>query len=147
MLTQIIASRDAQILFKAGKNREGWFGSNELIAQVNHTIDIFERLTKGNAQGLFLFDNAPSHQKRAADALSAKGMGKSEFSFRLDFFRPNLLYVQILKMDGHSIVMVHACEMAPSQLVNANNSTFPFTIRRCLVGLRSTHEAIKNGVY
>jgi len=58
-----MASRDMQILFKAGKNREGWFGSNELITQVNHAIDIFKGLTKGNAQGLFLFDNAPSHQK------------------------------------------------------------------------------------
>ena len=80
-----MASRDARILFKAGKNREGWFGSNELIAQVNHTIDIFEGLTKGNAQGLFLFDNAPSHQKRGSDALSARKMCKSELSFDNSF--------------------------------------------------------------
>ena len=29
---------------------------------------MFEGKTKGNSQGLFLFDNAPSHQKRAANA-------------------------------------------------------------------------------
>jgi hypothetical protein len=48
----------------------------DLLRQVDHAIDIFEGKTNGNSQGLFLFDNAPSHQKRAADALSAKKMPK-----------------------------------------------------------------------
>jgi hypothetical protein len=47
-----------------------------LLAQVDHAIDIFEDRTNGFAQGLFLFDNAPSHQKRAANALSARKMPK-----------------------------------------------------------------------
>ena len=81
-----MAYSDARILFKAGKNHEGWFGSEQLLAQVDHTIDIFNRLTKGNAQGLFLFDNAPSHQKRAPDAPSAWKMCKSEFSLNLIYF-------------------------------------------------------------
>jgi hypothetical protein len=68
--------RDARVLFKAGKNRDGWFGSDDLITQVDRAIDIFEGLTKGHAQGLFLFDNAPSHQKRAGDAISARKMVK-----------------------------------------------------------------------
>ena len=68
--------REVRIIFKAGKNRDGWFGSEHLIAQVDKAIDIFEGLTKGNAQGLFLFDNAPSHQKRAPDAISARKMVK-----------------------------------------------------------------------
>jgi len=58
-----MACRNAWILFKDRKNYERWFGSEELIVQVDDTINIFERLTKGNAQGLFLFDNVPSHQK------------------------------------------------------------------------------------
>ena len=68
--------RDARVVFKAGKNRDGWFGSEDLIAQVDRAIDVFEGLTKGHAQGLFLFDNAPSHQKRAPDAISARKMSK-----------------------------------------------------------------------
>jgi hypothetical protein len=64
-------------LFKAGKNRDGYFDSDDLMQQVDHAIDIFEGRTKGFAQGLFLFDNAPSHQKRAADALSARKMPKN----------------------------------------------------------------------
>ena len=68
--------REARIIFKARKNRNGWFGSEHLIVQVDKAIDIFEGLTKGNAQGLFLFDNAPSHQKCAPDAISARKMVK-----------------------------------------------------------------------
>ena len=48
-----------------------------MIAQVDHAIDIFEGRTNGLATGLFIFDNAPSHQKRADDALSARKMPKN----------------------------------------------------------------------
>ncbi|KAJ7660876.1 hypothetical protein DFH06DRAFT_954410, partial [Mycena polygramma] len=67
---------EARLLFRAGKNRDGYFTSEELLAQVDRAIDIFEAKTKGFATGLFLFDNAPSHRKRAADALSARQMVK-----------------------------------------------------------------------
>ena len=40
-------------------------------------IDIFEGKTNGFATGLFLFDNTPSHQKCAPDALSAQKMPKN----------------------------------------------------------------------
>jgi hypothetical protein len=69
--------REARIFFKAGLNRDGYFGADDLLRQVDYAIDIFEGKTKGMAQGLFLFDNAPSHQKRAANALSARKMPKS----------------------------------------------------------------------
>lgn len=64
-------------MFKPGKNRDGYFDAEDLIAQVNRTIDIFEAKTNGLVQGLFMFDNAPSHQKRADDAISARKMVKS----------------------------------------------------------------------
>ena len=61
---------EACTFFKPGKNRDGWFLVKELLAQLDTSIDIFEGLTKGWAQGLFLFDNAPSHQKCTDNALS-----------------------------------------------------------------------------
>lgn len=67
---------DAHVIFKAGKNQEGWFSANDLLDQVEHAIDVFERKTNGFATGLFMFDNAPSHQKWAPDALSAQNMPK-----------------------------------------------------------------------
>jgi hypothetical protein len=66
-----ISTKEAQIIFKAGKNRKGFFGTEDILTQVDHAIDIFEGRTRGEAQGLFIFDNAPSHQKRAPDALLA----------------------------------------------------------------------------
>ena len=67
---------EARVLFRPGKNRDGWFTADNLLAQVDNTITIFEGLTRGYAQGLFLFDNAPSHQKHADDAISARKMVK-----------------------------------------------------------------------
>ena len=64
-------TREARIIFKAGKNRNGYFDADDLYSQVDKAIDIFEGLTQGWAQGLFLFNNAPSHQKRALDTISA----------------------------------------------------------------------------
>lgn len=81
--------REARIVFKPGKNRNGYFDAKELIAQVDCAIDIMEAKTNGLngcAQGLFLFDNAPSHLKRDADALSARKMVKSVCFFVLFFF-------------------------------------------------------------
>ena len=72
-----ILCREARITFKPGLNRDGYFDSKKLIDQVETAIDIFEGKTKGFAQGLFIFDNAPSHQKRADNALSARKMPKS----------------------------------------------------------------------
>jgi hypothetical protein len=82
ILHSFTSIREARIIFKAGKNRDGYFDADDLLAQVDKAIDIFEGLTKGWAQGLFLFDNAPSHQKRAPDAISARHMvkGASVFS-------------------------------------------------------------------
>ncbi|KAF8263205.1 hypothetical protein EI94DRAFT_1807644 [Lactarius quietus] len=68
---------EARVIFKPGINRDGWFTSANQLQQVDYAIDIFEGKTKGNSQGLFLFDNAPSHRKRAGDALSAKRMPKA----------------------------------------------------------------------
>ncbi|KAH9175824.1 hypothetical protein EDB89DRAFT_2133737, partial [Lactarius sanguifluus] len=51
---------EACVYFKPGKSRDGWFSASDLLVQVNKVIDIFEGITKGWVQGLFLFDNAPS---------------------------------------------------------------------------------------
>ncbi|KAH9014698.1 hypothetical protein EDB84DRAFT_1568033 [Lactarius hengduanensis] len=67
---------EARVIFKPGANRDGYFDADNVLKQVDDAIDIFEGKTKGFSQGLFLFDNAPSHQKRAANALSARNMPK-----------------------------------------------------------------------
>jgi hypothetical protein len=88
--------REACIFFKAGKNRDGWFGLDDLMTQVDKAINIFKGLTKGHAQGLFLFDNAPSHQKCAPNAISAWKMVKGAS------------YVTIFFLSFFLILIVHA---------------------------------------
>ena len=83
--------REACIVFKPGKNHDGWFSANDLLNQVECAIDIFEGLTKGWAQGLFLFDNAPSHQKHAENALSACWMPKGAYSHPSQLARHSIL--------------------------------------------------------
>ncbi|PBK97946.1 hypothetical protein ARMGADRAFT_1044557 [Armillaria gallica] len=67
---------DAHVIFKAGTNHDGWFTSEDLLAQVDHAIDIFEGKTNGFAMGLWMFDNTPNYQKCARDALFAQKLPK-----------------------------------------------------------------------
>ncbi|TDL26508.1 hypothetical protein BD410DRAFT_881969 [Rickenella mellea] len=75
-LQSVLILREARILFKAGKNRDGYFNNDQLVEQVENAMDIFEERTNGEARGLFLFDNATTHQKRPPDGLSAQNMTK-----------------------------------------------------------------------
>ena len=75
MLTILLSK--AQAIFKAGTNQDGWFSADNLLNQVENAIDIFEAKTSNFATGLFMFNNAPSHQKQAPDALSARKMPKN----------------------------------------------------------------------
>lgn len=139
-LSHQVIHRDARVLFKAGKNRDGWFGSDQLLAQVDNAVDIFEGLTKGNAQGLFLFDNAPSHQKRAPDAISARHMPKSALLFLFPLTHlltwRSIAHTQIQRQTGRLAPMGHTCATADFQLVKASHFTSPPTILRCQTGSR-----------
>ncbi|KIJ37752.1 hypothetical protein M422DRAFT_177397 [Sphaerobolus stellatus SS14] len=69
--------REARILFKAGKNRDGYFDCDDLCKQIKTAIGLFEeQFPNKSAIAAFGFDNASSHQKRAPDALSARHMPK-----------------------------------------------------------------------
>ena len=59
----IILLSEAQVVFKVGTNQDGWFSADNLLDQVENTIDIFEAKTNNFTTGLFMFDNAPSNQK------------------------------------------------------------------------------------
>jgi hypothetical protein len=102
--------REARIVFKPGKNRDGYFDATGLIAQVDRAITIFEAKTNGLAQGLFMFDNAPSHLKRADDAISARKMVKSASDFFFIAF-PYRCPPKILSVSGHITQMGRACAM------------------------------------
>jgi hypothetical protein len=66
---------EARVLFKAGKARQGYFTNEDILSQANAAMDILEKHFLEDKHVL-LFDNATTHQKRAADALSASKMPK-----------------------------------------------------------------------
>ena len=68
---------EAHVVFKVGKNCNRYFSCEDLLKQVEYSIDIFESKTNGFTTGLFILDNAPSHQKHVPNALSAHKMPKN----------------------------------------------------------------------
>lgn len=52
---------------------DGYFNNDMLLNQVDRTINIFESKYP-DAQGIFIFDHAPSHKKQPEDALNVERM-------------------------------------------------------------------------
>jgi hypothetical protein len=66
---------EARVLFKAGKNREGYFTNDDILNQANRAMDILEKYYP-DEDHVLVFDNASTHQKRPDGALSARRMPK-----------------------------------------------------------------------
>lgn len=52
---------------------DGYFNNDMLLSQVRRALTIFGRKYQ-EAQGIFIFDHAPSHMKKSEDALNAERM-------------------------------------------------------------------------
>ena len=53
---------EAQVLFKAGKNHEGYFTAENILNQVAKAIDILEKYYL-DEDHVLVYDNATTHQK------------------------------------------------------------------------------------
>jgi hypothetical protein len=69
-------AEQAHVVFKAGKNREGYFTSNDVIKQAPAAMDILN-WHYSDEDHIFIFDNTTTHLKQADDALSAHHMPNS----------------------------------------------------------------------
>ncbi|KAJ3924648.1 MAG: hypothetical protein NXY57DRAFT_907893 [Lentinula lateritia] len=65
----------ARVIFRPGKNRDGYFDNNDILAQTQKAMGILSR-DYSDEDHVFIFDNATTHLKRAEDALSAHKMPK-----------------------------------------------------------------------
>ena len=74
-LTSHDGSKSARVIWKPGKNGDGYFDNEDFLKQVDMAIDI---LTEDypDEDHLLVFDNATTHLKRPEDALSASKMPK-----------------------------------------------------------------------
>ncbi|CDO75448.1 hypothetical protein BN946_scf184823.g2 [Trametes cinnabarina] len=69
-------SKAARVLFRPGKNRDGWFTNDDIIQQTSTAIEILSE-HYCDEDHVFVFDNATTHLKRPPTALSARRMSKS----------------------------------------------------------------------
>ena len=74
-LTSPDGKRSAHRLFKPGKNHDGYFSNEDIIAQADEAIDILREYYP-EFDHVLIYDNATTHLKRPEDALSARKMPK-----------------------------------------------------------------------
>jgi hypothetical protein len=65
----------ARVLFKAGKNRDGYFTNEDIVRQTEAAMEIVSKYYP-DEDHVFVFDNATAHLKRDDTALSARKMTK-----------------------------------------------------------------------
>ena len=75
-LQSLDGTQSARRLFRAGKNRDGYFTNAEIIEQVRTAMEIVKECYP-NEDHIFVYDNATTHQKRRSAALSASHMVKN----------------------------------------------------------------------
>jgi hypothetical protein len=68
-------TESARVLFRAGKNREGYFYNQDILEQAEKAFQIVCKWYP-DEDHVFVYDNATTHSKRAADAVSATKMTK-----------------------------------------------------------------------
>src|SRR6267142_1054150 len=68
--------KDARCITYPGANGDPWWEHNQLLAQVDKAISIFEELHPG-CVALFIFDQSSAHASLGSDALRAFEMNKS----------------------------------------------------------------------
>ncbi|KDQ10774.1 hypothetical protein BOTBODRAFT_115299 [Botryobasidium botryosum FD-172 SS1] len=66
-------SSEARILFRAGKERDGYLKAQNIQDQATLAMDILDAHYPGHKH-VFIYDNAPTHLARAPNALSARRM-------------------------------------------------------------------------
>jgi hypothetical protein len=75
-LRSIDGSKSTSVLFKAGKNREGYFTNSDIVEHATSAMNILEQ-DYSDEDHVFVFNNATTHQKQEEEALSATKMPKS----------------------------------------------------------------------
>lgn len=106
----------AQVLFKAGKARDGYFSSNEILKHVICAMKILEEHFP-TEDHMFVFDNATTHMKHTNDALSARHMPKNPSStWGVDVLMTDTSGNIIFGQDGKP--RRSKIQMAPGQLPN-----------------------------
>jgi len=74
----------ARVIFRPGKNWEGYFMNDDILTQVDHAMTILSKYYP-NEDHFFIYDNATTHLARSADSLSALKMPKNTLKPETNF--------------------------------------------------------------
>jgi hypothetical protein len=122
-------SETARILFKAGKNHDGYFTNDDIMMQAAHTMDILDKYYP-NKNHVLVFDNTTTHWKCPDDALSAskmpKMMPRPPRNFLVDVTVCNAAGKAI--MDGSRNMMKEKQWMRDSKLPDGSPQSFYFLL-------------------
>ncbi|TBU64635.1 hypothetical protein BD310DRAFT_963773 [Dichomitus squalens] len=130
----------AQVLFCPGKNRDGYFTHEEILTHATTAMDILSRHYP-NEQHVFIFDNAPTHLKRAPDALSARKMSLYPTKPGGPFFG-----VEQTTTDAGGKEVKVKVPMANANVLAALNSIPLVTIRRFYTRAHRFMDAYRRGL-
>jgi hypothetical protein len=72
-LTSAEGAQSTQVLFKASKERKGYFTNSDILNHTPAAMDILNKDYK-DEDHVLVFDNATTHLKHEEDALSASKM-------------------------------------------------------------------------
>lgn len=75
-LHSLDGKQSARRVMKPGKNKDGYFSSEDICSQADEAMEIAQKYYP-QYEHIFIYDNATTHLKRAADALSARQMPKN----------------------------------------------------------------------
>jgi hypothetical protein len=70
-----VISESARVTLRPGKSRDGYFTNERVIQQLRDAIKVAQTRFPDQTH-VFVYDNAPSHAKRPAEAISARHMPK-----------------------------------------------------------------------
>ncbi|KIK14399.1 hypothetical protein PISMIDRAFT_76078, partial [Pisolithus microcarpus 441] len=100
-------NESARVLFCAGKGRDGYFSNDEIIRHAEKAMAILERYYQHDDH-VFIFDNAPTHVKRADCSVSARNMPKGCKEWGIDVPVWDANGKIVLGPDGRTL-MTKAC--------------------------------------
>ena len=99
---------EARVLFRAGKSRDGYFTSKDILEQAARAIDILKKHYP-HEKHVFVYDNATTHTRRPPDALSARKLTVKPSNF-----------LSTSKVDG----VVMKCSMRDGKFLDGTNQSF-----------------------
>ncbi|CAK5283931.1 unnamed protein product [Mycena citricolor] len=91
-------SQNARRSMRPGKNRDGYFTSEEVLEQANTACDLVQELWP-EFDHIFVYDNATTHKKRPEGSLSARAMPKGTSGMKKGKEEANFL-VEVNKRDA-----------------------------------------------